>query len=115
MPFFIREEKYCPTCGLPTDQCECLGVEESAEYTREDHENARMVLGNKNHDSFNEAVETVASHHENSFANGSDKQGEIKGNYIFDSLGHAILDKIGICENLSGVARDTGYLRAWPC
>jgi hypothetical protein len=24
MPFFIREEKYCPTCGLPTDQCECL-------------------------------------------------------------------------------------------
>lgn len=44
MPFFIREEKYCPTCGLPTDQCECLGVEESQEYTQEDHENAMRVL-----------------------------------------------------------------------
>lgn len=28
MPFFIREEKYCPTCGFPADECECLRPKE---------------------------------------------------------------------------------------
>ena len=24
MPFYIRQEKFCETCGFPLDQCECL-------------------------------------------------------------------------------------------
>jgi hypothetical protein len=31
MPFFIKPEEYCEVCGLPLDQCECLGKDDDGD------------------------------------------------------------------------------------